>query len=244
MIVVGDARQIPLKDDSVDLVVTSPPYDDMKEYDSVCQWNDNVWKGILCELYRVMKPGGVVVWVVGDRTKAGSESGTSFKQALYAKDVVGFNLWDTMIYGKTGFSYPSTVRYHQSFEYMFVFSKGKPKTFNPIKDRKNKYVGIHGGERSYRGEYGMRTNIWFYNTGGNQTSKHKNTFKHPAPFPGQLALDHILTWTNEHDLVLDPMIGSGTTAVAAKIANRRFFGLDLSEEYVRMSLKRVDSTEL
>ena len=134
-----------MNDNFIDLTVTSPPYDNLRTYnDNIDEtWGEHVWKPIIKELFRVTKNGGIVVWVVGDATINGSETGTSFKQALYAKDI-GFNLHDTMIYEKAGFSNPSNNRYHQVFEYMFIFSKGRPKTFNPLKDRKNKWNGSWG----------------------------------------------------------------------------------------------------
>ena len=155
-------RKMP--DEYVDCTVTSPPYDNLRTYNGYSFDFESVAK----ELYRVTKQGGIVVWVVADGTEKGSETGTSFRQALFFKDI-GFNIHDTMIYEKSGFANPSTGRYHQVFEYMFVLSKGKPKTFNPIKDRENKYKGIQGGEHSFRADFGMRFNVWRYANGGNNT---------------------------------------------------------------------------
>lgn len=227
-----------LDDETVDLVVTSPPYDDTIIYDGNPQWNFDIFKEIANNLYLILKKGGVIVWVVADQTVNGSETGTSFKQALYFMDI-GFSLFDTMIYEKSGFSNPSTNRYHQTFEYMFILSKGKPKTFNPIKDRENKYKGIHGGEKSFRADYGMRFNVWRYANGGNHTSKDKITFKHPAPFPEDLAKDHILSWSNPQELVYDPFTGSGTTYKVCKELNRQFVGSEISSEYCKYIKERV-----
>lgn len=215
-----------MPDNFIDLVVTSPPYDNLREYNGYSFDFQNTAK----ELYRVVKPNSVVVWVVGDATINGNETGTSFRQALYFKEI-GFNLHDTMIYEKSGMANPSSTRYHQIFEYMFVFCKGKIKTFNPIKDRENKYKGFAGGEQSFREDYGMRFNIWRYSNGGGNTSKDKNAFNHPAPFPDKLAEDHILSWSNENDLVYDPFMGSGTTAIACINLKRNYIGSEISKEY-------------
>jgi site-specific DNA-methyltransferase (adenine-specific) len=231
-----------MPDKFVDLTVTSPPYDGLRTYKGY----EFDFEAIAKELYRVTKDGGVVVWVVGDETINGSETGTSFRQALYFKDVCGFNLHDTMIYLKTGFNNPATGRYHQVFEYMFVFSNGKPAMFNPIKDRENAY--LKRGGRSIRQkdgktkkgfggqfleQFGQRYNVWMINHYG------KSGEQHPATFPEKLAVDHILSWSNEGDLVYDPMIGSGTTAKAALMANRQYIGSEISKEYVDIAEKRI-----
>ena len=234
----------------VDLTVTSPPYDNLRTYNGYSFDFESIAK----ELFRVTKQGGVVVWVVGDATIKGSETGTSFRQALFFKEC-GFNLHDTMIYEKSGFSNPSTNRCHQVFEYMFVLSKGNPKTFNKIFDRKNKYSA--GGGASYRkkdgeivktgrakkrNQQGQRYNIWRYATGGG----HMNTdgYKHPAQFPEQLANDHIISWSNEGDLVYDPFMGSGTTAKMAILNKRNWIGSEISEEYCKIIEKRVSSIDI
>ena len=224
-----------LPDNFIDLTVTSPPYDNLRTYNGFKFDFETIAK----ELFRITKEGGVVVWVVGDATIKGSETGTSFKQALYFKEI-GFNLHDTMIYSKTGMKNPSNDRYHQTFEYMFILSKGKPKTFNPIKDRKNKYVGVHGGEKSFRGEYGMRFNVWLYANGGNNSSK-DDIFIHPAVFPEKLANDHIISWSNKGDLVFDPFAGSGTTLKMAMLNDRNYLGFEISAEYCDLINKRIGS---
>lgn len=227
--------------ESVDLVVTSPPYDNLRVYKNTLEWGPDTWKALIAGLYRVVKPGGVIVWVVADGTKNGSESGTSFRQALYAMEC-GFNLHDTMIYEKSGMSYPDSTRYHQIHEFMFVFSKGKPQTFNPIKDRKNKFVGAHGGNKRgglcVRGGYGSRFNIWRYANGRDNSSKDRLAFEHPAIFPEQLAADHIRTWSNPGDVVLDPLAGSGTTGKMALLADRKFIGIEKVPEYFNIAYIR------
>lgn len=244
-----------MPDNFVDLTVTSPPYDNLRTYkDDIDEtWGENIWKHIIKELFRVTKKGGVVVWVVGDATINGSETGTSFKQALHAIDC-GFLLHDTMIYEKDSCSFPDKTRYYQIFEYMFVFSKGKPIVFNPIKDRKNIWAGTktHGTKREsngaltkrqkiyYMDEFGVRNNVWKYNTGLNNSTSDKEAFKHPAIFPEKLVRDHIYSWSNEGDLVYDPFMGSGTTAKMAHELKRNWIGSEISKEYVDLVNKRLE----
>ena len=235
-----------LDDESIDLTVTSPPYDDLRKYN-----NNFDFENIAKELYRVTKDGGVVVWVVADKTKNGSETGTSFKQALFFKDI-GFNLHDTMIYMSD--KPPLTHnRYEQKFEYMFVFSKGKPKTFNPIMEE-CKYAGSDKKARTFRhtgdelqethiknkvNKEKIKGNVWYFSTGYNKSTKDIIAFKHPAIFPEQLANDHIISWSNEGDTVLDIFSGSGTTAKMAKLNGRNFIGFEISKEYCDMANTRV-----
>ena len=228
--------------ESVDMVLTSPPYDNLRDYKGYTF----DFEGIAKELYRVLKTGGVVVWVVGDATIKGSETGTSFKQALYFKEI-GFNLHDTMIWQKTNpMPKIKTKRYFDVFEYMFVFSKGDyPKTFNPI------LVNCKFGGKIYNsttknigGENGRtkknfilnsqrnKNNIWEIAIAQNKTS-------HPAVFPEKLAEDHILSWSNEGDIVLDPMAGSGTTLKMAKKNNRNYIGIEISAEYIKIAEERL-----
>lgn len=237
-----------LPSDFVDLTVTSPPYDDLRKYKGYSFDFENIAK----ELYRVTKKGGVVIWVVADKTDKGSETGTSFKQVLSFKEI-GFNLHDTMIYASD--KPPLTHnRYEQKFEYMFVLSKGKPKTFNPIMEE-SKYAGTSKKARTFRhtgedleethqkGEvksYKIKGNIWFYPTGYQKSTKDKIAFKHPAIFPEQLAHDHIISWSNEGDVILDCFSGSGTTPKMAKLNNRNFIGFEISEEYVELSKRRLE----
>jgi site-specific DNA-methyltransferase (adenine-specific) len=232
---------------SIDFIITSPPYDNLRDYKGF-NFDFNT---IANELYRVLKNGSVMVWIVGDATINGSETLTAFKQALYFQSI-GFKIHDTMIYQKNNFSNPSKTRYHQVFEYMFVLSKGSPLTFNPIIDRKNVYVGYSSlGENTTRkadgtfglnrkriiGNYGMRYNIWKGNTAGQENMcKH---LSHPAQFPLWLARDHILSWTNENDLVIDPFCGGGTTGCACKELGRKFIGIEIDKSYCDMSIERI-----
>ena len=243
-----------MSDKSVDLVVTSPPYDDLRDYKGFSFDFENIAR----ELFRVLKDGGVIVWVVNDATKNGSETGTSFRQALFFMNL-GLNMHDTMIYEKNSMSMPDVVRYYNIFEYMFVFSKGKPKSINLLADKKNRWAGSKSfGERSMRNkdgsltntgvgvvkEFGIRNNIWRYNTGFGYTTKDDYAFEHPAMFPEQLAKDHILSWSNEGDLVLDPFAGAGTTLKMAKQNNRKYIGFEISEDYVKICLKRLQQNTL
>lgn len=220
-----------MENNSIDLVLTSPPYDDLRAYNG---YSFN-FETIAQELYRITK--STVVWVVGDQVKNGSESGTSFKQALYFKEL-GFNLHDTMIYEKNSPAYPASAnsnRYTQIFEYMFILTKGKAKA-NLICDKPNKWAGhkdFSGKLKNPVPEFSPRTNIWRYVTSFNGV-------KHPAPFPEKLAHDHILTWTNEGDTVYDPFMGSGTTAVMAMKLNRNWIGSEISDEYCQIAKQRLD----
>ena len=238
-----------MESNTIDLVVTSPPYDDLRDYKGY----SFPFEDIVAELYRVMKDGGVVVWVVGDAMVKGSETLTSFKQALFFKDI-GFNVHDTMIYEKIGGSPPNGNRYVQTFEYMFVFSKGKPKSINLLKDKPNKSAGtkpwgaskirkqdgsLETKKRKTYDEYGLRTNIWGYARGYGHSSQDLESFKHPATFPESLARDHILSWSNEGDLVYDPFMGSGTTAKMCILHGRDFIGSEISKEYCLIIEERL-----
>ena len=238
-----------IPDGSVDLTVTSPPYDNLRSYNGNNeQWGERVWKSVLADLYRVTKDGGVVVWVVGDATIKGSETGTSFKQALWAMEC-GFNLHDTMIYQKS--TPPLTHnRYEQNFEYMFVFSRGKPRVFNGIRElreykdnRENKAFGKNRDDSVNRGysskdDTRLKRNVWKIFAGGGSSDKCAS--KHPAIFPEQLAHDHIISWSNEGDAVFDPFMGSGTTGKMAKVMNRNFIGIELDPNYFKIAEKRIN----
>jgi DNA modification methylase len=229
----------------IDLTVTSPPYDNLRTYKGYSFDFESIAK----ELYRVTKEGGVVMWNIGDATIEGSETGTSFRQALYFIEC-GFKLHDTMIFKKNSPPFPSINRYYQIFEYMFVFSKGKPKTTNLIKDRINKTAGQNNGmgkaykkdgSKVYQGSSditynkGIRTNIWNYLVGFQNEST-----GHPAVFPEKLASDHIYSWSNENDLIYDCFMGSGTTAKAAHLQKRNWIGSEISKEYVDIANKRLE----
>ena len=241
-----------ITDGSVDLTVTSPPYDNLRTYNgNIRQWNFEKFKDIAKELYRVTADGGVVVWIVADATIKGSETGTSFRQVLWFMDC-GFNLHDTMIWHKIS-PFQHKNRYIPSFEYMFIFSKGKPRTANIICDRKNKKAGQvinstgrqpDGTTKKFSGtknkrkikEYGQRHNVW--DMFGVQSQKERTG--HPAQFPEQLANDHIISWSNKGDTVLDCFMGSGTTGKMAVLNNRNFIGIELDKGYFDIAEKRIN----
>jgi site-specific DNA-methyltransferase (adenine-specific) len=242
-------------DASIDLVVTSPPYDNLRTYGGH-SWD---FEGVANQLWRVIKPGGVVVWVVADATVNGSETGTSFRQALRFMEI-GFRLHDTMIWEKPPCGANGSVYcYSQAAEYMFVFSKETPKATNRITDRKNTTAG-QLQRRSVGGRcaknnagakdlapnqvtplVGLRTNVWRYLVG---SASGDETVRHPAVFPEALARDHILSWSNEGDIVLDPFSGSGTTAKMAKHNGRRFIGIEINPEYCEIAEKRLSQQVL
>jgi site-specific DNA-methyltransferase (adenine-specific) len=222
-----------MPDGFVDLVLTSPPYDNLRTYNGYNFDFETVAK----ELYRVCKPNGVVVWVIGDATVKGSETGTSFRQALHFMQI-GFKLHDTMIYEKNSPAYPASKnssRYTQIFEYMFVFAKGDvPKQL--ICDKANKWAGhkdFSGKLKNPVPDFSPRNNIWKYTTSFNGV-------KHPAPFPEQLAHDHIVSWSNAGDVVYDPFMGSGTTAKMSLVCARNFIGSEISSDYCDLANKRLE----
>lgn len=241
-----------IDDDYIDLTITSPPYDELRSYDGYSFDFENTAK----ELYRITKEGGVVIWVVGDSTINGSESCTSFRQALYFVDI-GFKLHDTMIYQKVNYIPLTHNRYEQSFEYMFCFSKGKPKTFNPIMipcvnagklesygsfrrsilDENQAMRSPYGIEYKMTKDMKIHPNIFPYTLGSEKTG-------HPAVFPEKLARDQIISWSNKGDVVLDPFMGSGTVAKMCKILGRNYIGFEISEKYCDIANKRVIDTKL
>ena len=236
-----------ISDASIDLVVTSPPYDNLRTYGGH-SWD---FEGVAQQLWRVIKPGGVVVWVVADATIDGSETGTSFRQALRFMEI-GFRLHDTMIWDKGSFTGvgSTAVRYGPSSEFMFVFSSGTVAKFNPIRDRKNIHVGEDTRARTvrekngsvrpqrslgtYSQEYGIRFNVWQISAEMSNTNRF-----HPGQFPESLARDHILSWSNEGDTVLDPFSGSGTTAKMAKLMGRKAIGIEINEPYCEIAASRL-----
>lgn len=236
-----------MPDNFVDLTVTSPPYDGLRTYNGY----SFPFEDIAQELYRVTKQGGVVVWIVSDGTIDGEETGTSFKQALYFKEC-GFKLYDTMIYHRQAGN-PPTKKYWQNFEYMFILSKGMPKTVNILRDKKNKYLKMGGDnvrqkdgsiKKGDRGgiqfnENGIRENIWYYAVGKNCSSTDDVAFEHPAIFPEKLCADHIFSWSNENDIVYDCFGGSGTTAKMAHLMKRNWILSEISSEYVQIAEKRI-----
>ena len=248
-----------MDEESVDLVVTSPPYDDLRTYNDSSKWDHNVFKQVADEIARVLKPGGVIMWNVNDATVKGSETGSSFRQCLYFMDAHGLRLHDTMIYEKTGTAFasgPNSVRYTQIFEYCFILSKGKPKTINLIQDKKNAWAGytsfgnaktrkkdgtMHDpGKKSKEiREWGVRTNIWKIKNSGGFGQSSKASYKHPATMPEELARGHVLSWSNENDLILDPFMGAGTTAQVCLEENRNFIGFEIDDTYHQMCVDRV-----
>jgi len=249
-IICGDAltelRKLP--DDSVHCCVTSPPYDNLRTYNGFNSWD---FTGISRELFRVLCNGGILCWNVGDSVVEGSETLTAFRQALYFKDVVGFRMHDTMIYEKTNFGHPESCRYHQLFEYVFILTKGPPRCFNPIKDKKNAWAGTgpfgistmreaNGNQkpktRNIIADFGMRGNVWRCKTAGQENVC--TPIEHPAKMPDELASGLIVSWSNAGDTVLDPFLGSGTTAAVALDLGRSAIGIELSPEYVKLAQAR------
>jgi len=253
---------------SIALTITSPPYDSLRAYEGTKKFTFEDFKLIADQLYRVTISGGVVVWVVNDKVVDGSRTLTSWKQLIYFKEVCGFKVHDIMVYSKTGFSNPSNNRYHQTWEPMFVLVKDKLKTFNPIKDRPNKYAGqsrwgknmqrqVNGDLKEAKqtapyGEFGQRFNVWSISAGGNVSTSDKIAFDHPAIFPESLANDHILSWSNPGDIILDPMVGSGTVPKMAVLNERQWIGIDQVDKYIddvaipRLSqyTKKLDKIEI
>lgn len=237
-----------MPDNSIDMCITSPPYDNLRTYKGFVFPFDNIVK----QLYRIIKDGGVVVWIVSDATINGSETCTSFRQALAFVDA-GFNLHDTMIFRKTN-PVPQIYRkrYNNEFEYMFVFSKGTIETHHALKTpclhaglelKGTTYKNYSKGEQKrsklanpVKSEK-IKGNIWEYVVG--KKAVDQEAHGHPAPFPYDLAKDHILSWSNENEIVLDPMCGSGTSCVAAFDNNRKFIGIDICSEYCELSRERI-----
>lgn len=249
-----------MSDNFIDLTITSPPYDDLRTYNNHIKGVRSEYNGfsfqfekIAKELFRITKVGGIVVWIVSDATTKGNETGNSFRQALFLREC-GFNLFDTMIYSKPPRgAVGNNTTYWQSFEYMFILSKGKPKTINLITDRENKESrkGDNGTKRLQNGEllnvsrggygeYGRRTNIWEYNIGKGHSSSDDIAYEHPAIFPEKLARDHIISWSNKGDVIYDPMIGSGTVAKMAILENRNFIGSEINKNYCDIAEKRIE----
>jgi site-specific DNA-methyltransferase (adenine-specific) len=240
----------------VDMVITSPPYDELRSYDGQVAWDFSVFTRTATQLYRVMKEGGVMVWVVGDQISDGSKSLTSYRHALFFREL-GFQVYDVIIYEKLGSGPPHPNRYFNTFEYMFVLSKGKPKTVNLLRDKENKWAGFStygnvtrrekDGTLTSKGKkviqpMGVRTNIWKYANGKGFSTKDSIAYEHPAIFPEKLAADHIRSWSNEGDLILDPFAGSGTTAKMAQELGRDWIMIDAVQEYCDLIQKRLKGT--
>lgn len=247
MLLLGDCvdRLRELADGSIDLTVTSPPYDSLRTYNgTLTDWTPEKWQAVIRELFRVTKQGGVVVWIVGDATVKGSETGTSFRQALFAMEC-GFRLHDTMIWNKPNPMPLTHNRYEQAFEFMFVWSRGGPKAWTPLKEPSKLAGKARGGTFQHHGdgvrlpkhkggeyaEMKQRANVW--------TLANGSRTEHPAPFPEALARDHILSWSNPGDTVLDPFLGSGTTAKMALLTGRKFIGIERDPSYMAIAEKRI-----
>ncbi len=239
-----------ISENSIDLVVTSPPYDNLRDYNGY----RFEFEKIAQHLYRVIKVGGIVIWVVGDKVKNGNRSLTSFRQAIYFQEI-GFNVHDIMIYEKRNTPFMRSNAYTNCYEFMFVFSKGRPNTFNPLKTKtvrqgKEKLVAnkkTDGVNNKVWGELNPQktlTNIWEYAVGLGGSTNDKIAFQHTAIFPEKLAKDHIYSWTNEGDVVLDPMCGSGTTCKMAKLLKRNYIGFDISQDYVEIAKERLKLLDL
>lgn len=256
-LILGDSTEVlkNMPEEMVDMVVTSPPYDSLRYYENKeAEWNFDIFKEIAQQLYRLMKPGGVMVWVVGDSTIKGGKSLTSFRQAIHFQEI-GFTVFDIIIYEKTGSGPPHKNRYFNTFEYMFILSKGRPKTINLLKDKPNKWAGheTYGeitrrevdGSLTVKGkktinEFGIRTNIWKYKNGKGQTTRDIIAHEHPAIFPEKLVEDVLKSWSNPGDIVLDPFGGSGTTAKVSKILGRKYIYIEKVEKYFKIAEERLN----
>lgn len=230
--------------ESVDLTVTSPPYDNLRDYEGYSFPFEDVAAG----LYRVTKDGGVVVWVVGDRINGG-RSLTSFRQAVYFQGI-GFSVHDVMIYQKKNTPFMRSNAYTNAYEFMFILCKGKPKTFNPLKEKTVRHGlemlthnklsdGVNKKKLGELKKEKTKTNIWSYAVGMGGTTSDKVAFQHPAVFPEKLAEDHILSWSKPGEVVFDPMCGSGTTCKMAALNGRDWIGVDISDEYIDIATERM-----
>jgi DNA modification methylase len=252
-IICGDCAIVmhSIPENFIDLTITSPPYDDLRDY------NGYVFdfESIAHQLYRVTKIGGVVVWVVGDKIIHGNRTLTSFKQGLFFQSI-GFNMHDVMIYEKKSTPFTRSNAYTNYYEYMFILTKGSPCIFHPIKipvissgNKGHASTGIKSdGIKRYTSiiynKEKTKSNIWTYAVGLNGSTRDKIAFEHPAIFPEKLAEDHIMSWSNEGDIILDPMCGSGTTLKMAKIHGRHYIGIDISEEYCDLARRRVNEGKM
>jgi len=248
----GDCLEILPTLPKVDAVITSPPYDNLREYGGHA-WD---FEGIALALSKGLEDGGVIVWVVGDSVIDGSESGTSFTQALYFKSL-GLRLHDTMIYWKNCFQFPDKSRYSQVFEYMFILSNGTPKTTNIFRVPTVKENRIVSKASSYRKADGLvvpmkyetgkdernAENVWIYEVGYGKSAVDKDAYDHPAIFPERLAIDHARSWTKDNETILDPFMGSGTTGVACMNLGRKFIGVEIEPKYFAIACERIENAQ-
>lgn len=247
-----------MPDNFIDLVLTSPPYDNLRKYGGDKTYHQRLndkgfsfpFEDIAEQLIRTLKPGGVIMWNVADQTMKGSRTGNSMRQALYFMDL-GLNLWDHLIWYKTGTPFPSKYRYRNVWENMFILSKGKPNTFNPILKR-NKTAGAVRYSRRFRNhngefiegmngvaikEFGFDDNVWHISNGANKSYKNKLLVEHPAVMPEEIVRRHIQSWTNENEIVYDPFLGSGTTTRIAQEMNRKWIGSEIYKPYYDITKK-------
>jgi site-specific DNA-methyltransferase (adenine-specific) len=246
-----------LEDNSIDLVITSPPYDNMRKYGDGKNYHQRLkdtgysfeFEEIAKELTRTLKEGGVIMWNVQDQTIKGSRTGNSMRQALYFMEECGLFMHDHLIWYKTGTPFPSPYRYRNVWENMFVFSKGKPKHFDPIlkrnktggDSRKRRRERDHNGELVMQErevkikEWGIDDNVWYVSNHFKSNDK-KRIENHPAIMPEELVRRHIQSWTNEGDIVYDPFSGSGTTSKVAAEMDRTYLGSEINKEYYEASI--------
>lgn len=233
-----------MKAGTIPLTITSPPYDDLRDY----RGYSFPFEDIARQLLRITSDGGVVVWVVGDKINGG-RSLTSFRQGVFFQEI-GFSMHDVMIYQKKNTPFMRSNAYTNCYEFMFVLSKGKPAIFNPLKMKTARYGrerlvankradGVNRKVWAELKQEKTRNNVWQYAVGLGGTTKDKIAFEHPAVFPEKLAEEHVLSWSNPGDLVFDPMCGSGTVGKVALLNSREYLGTDISREYVKIAKKRL-----
>lgn len=235
---------------SVPLTVTSPPYDDLRDY-GAHTWDFEKFMLVASQLWRVTMPGGALCWVVGDQIRDGGQTGSSFRQALYLKGL-GFRLHNTLVIEKQLARGISKVRYGVAPEFVFVFSKGRPRSINLIRDKANKFGGqlmrfstrgrdgtTSDTEKALIRPFGVRGNVWRYTTGSRVTAKERYAFQHPALMPEKLAKDLIVSWSKPGDLVLDPFGGAGTTAKMALLNHRRYLSIEAHAPYHGLAVRRL-----
>jgi site-specific DNA-methyltransferase (adenine-specific) len=242
-----------LPDDSIDLVVTSPPYDNLRTYKGFSVDLHSTGK----EAYRVLKDGGIAVMVIQDQTKAFAKTLTSFRLIIDWCDNIGFRLFETIIYRKYGTEGAWwKARFRVDHEYMPIFLKGKkPQYFNKkllmVPSKHGGEILTGSGNRRTTGETTKtvtrpinptkcRGTIWDYLMAGDKDPLKR---KHPAPFPDQIPIDFITCFCPPKGIVLDPFIGSGSTAVAAKKLGRHYIGFEITPEYCEIAEQRTKRAE-
>lgn len=235
--------------DCIDLTLTSPPYDWIRDYNGTFDPAKFPFVRIAEELYRITAPGGVVLWITRDQQQDCCESGTSAKQMLYFKNI-GFNV-QTMIVDSISARHRRYC-YGMPPQFCFVLSKGRPKAFHPIRDKPNTEPGrikswsarnrdgrIRKGKPKEIPKYGRRSHIWLYPTGFGLVSDDPLPRNAPAPMVETVAGDLMLSYSNPGDLILDPMAGLGTTGKVAVKLNRQFIGFERVRKYCDVANDRV-----